>query len=935
MEKNETQLEINDKFLKEHLPQKYYHNHSDIDLWVNISIIQLLNYNNLLGKKLLQIIKDNKKYNYIYNEEQINKEKLDILKKISEGSHSDKSKKEKKNSILGFEYPDCELYFIVKLYVDEIERMPHYQTKIIFNYNNINQHIPFKFKYKNLTEESYIIIEIYSVELPPEESFLGSSKINLFNKNLNLYQGRHVVKINKNPKNHEYIEKEYTSNEKEIEVLINSFYGKEFNNSDNYYGEGKEKNGIKIRDSKIKIEEIENNYYYNNEEKEPQMKNQLMKNFDWKLRELLSKTDNSFIVIRFPSFDCPVIYEEEIFENFKNNIYNREENEMNKNTDSISLVNDSSLNNGLEEYKEKDNPITKKILIFSKDEEIKLNPEDRRKIEQLLNTPDFIELENKEIFWKYRYDLLRNDTRYALTKIMNSVIWGDNSYEKEFINNILKNWKTIELCDILYMLSKKFSVNKIYINDFHKITNNMKILRRIAVKNCLSKHNIEELNSILLQLIQAIRYEDISIDSYKSPLVIFLINLCKQDLNFASSFYWFIECESQVDENCPNNEEIQMAKIYNLIKKYFKSELEKSNPKNLEIIENEINFKKELKEISDSINSLSSYGIKEQKKKLKEIINKEKKDFMYNTIHYYPIDPKIIIKGINTEESTVFKSNARPIKYSFKMTNETKKYKHFEDDNYCQTFFKTGDDLRQDQLILQIITFMDSLLKKEQLDYEFTLYKVLATSKKDGFVEFVPNSKTYSEIQSKYSTLKLYFKDISDDEEIQKKKIDSFINSLAGYCVVNYILGIGDRHNENMMINKKGKFFHIDFGFIFDNDPKPSLYKPITLEMYMVDCMGGIYSEKFKKFKQKCKNAYSILRENARTIVNMFYLMIDSGINGIKNKEDLIKLHNKFAQNMDKEQALAAFITEIEDTLNSYKIVARNTLHNIAKIINY
>ena len=172
-------------------------------------------------------------------------------------------------------------------------------------------------------------------------------------------------------------------------------------------------------------------------------------------------------------------------------------------------------------------------------------------------------------------------------------------------------------------------------------------------------------------------------------------------------------------------------------------------------------------------------------------------------------------------------------------------------------------------------------------------------------------------------------------KKYRKKKIDSFINSLAGYCVVNYILGIGDRHNENMMINKKGKFFHIDFGFIFDNDPKPSLYKPITLEMYMVDCMGGIYSEKFKKFKQKCKNAYSILRENARTIVNMFYLMIDSGINGIKNKEDLIKLHNKFAQNMDKEQALAAFITEIEDTLNSYKIVARNTLHNIAKIINY
>ena len=35
--------------------------------------------------------------------------------------------------------------------------------KIIFNYNNINQHIPFKYKIKDLTEESYIIIEIYYI----------------------------------------------------------------------------------------------------------------------------------------------------------------------------------------------------------------------------------------------------------------------------------------------------------------------------------------------------------------------------------------------------------------------------------------------------------------------------------------------------------------------------------------------------------------------------------------------------------------------------------------------------------------------------------------------------------------------------------------------------------------------------------------------------
>ena len=54
MEKNENKLEINDKFLKNYLPQKLYHNHSDLDLWINISIIQLLNYNKLLKEELIQ-----------------------------------------------------------------------------------------------------------------------------------------------------------------------------------------------------------------------------------------------------------------------------------------------------------------------------------------------------------------------------------------------------------------------------------------------------------------------------------------------------------------------------------------------------------------------------------------------------------------------------------------------------------------------------------------------------------------------------------------------------------------------------------------------------------------------------------------------------------------------------------------------------------------
>ena len=168
------------------------------------------------------------------------------------------------------------------------------------------------------------------------------------------------------------------------------------------------------------------------------------------------------------------------------------------------------------------------------------------------------------------------------------------------------------------------------------------------------------MNFILLQLVQAIKYEDISNKSFYSPLVKLLFEKSKSDLIFASSFYWFIECESSDGE---------LAPIFSKIKEFFLKEME-DNKLFINIIKNEIEFKSELEEISKIVKNT---GTKDQKRKLLEIIDKEKKNFMHNEEHCLPIDPKIRIKGIFSQDCTVFGSAQRPIKYTFKMTPETKK----------------------------------------------------------------------------------------------------------------------------------------------------------------------------------------------------------------------------------------------------------------------
>ncbi|GAB4822067.1 hypothetical protein N2152v2_009113 [Parachlorella kessleri] len=259
--------------------------------------------------------------------------------------------------------------------------------------------------------------------------------------------------------------------------------------------------------------------------------------------------------------------------------------------------------------------------------------------------------------------------------------------------------------------------------------------------------------------------------------------------------------------------------------------------------------------------------------------------------------------------------------------------------------YKKGDDLRQDQLVVQMFSLMDRLLKREHLDLRITPYHVLPTSSSDGLIQFVPSmplARLLAEHRSIHRFLAMHHPDPKGPFGLRGEVLSTFVKSCAGYCVMTYILGVGDRHLDNLMVTTDGRLFHIDFGYILGRDPKP-FPPPMKLCKEMVDAMGGQDSDHYRQFQTYCVEAYNILRKSANLLLSLFHLMAGASIPDIQSDPEkaMLKLQEKLRLDLRDEEAGAwmqqllgesatalmpqimeathKYATEIEQTLQKYR----------------
>eukprot|EP00605_Chrysophyceae_sp_TOSAG23-4_P001770 GSChrysophyteH1.ASY1.ANO1.1958.1 assembled CDS len=298
------------------------------------------------------------------------------------------------------------------------------------------------------------------------------------------------------------------------------------------------------------------------------------------------------------------------------------------------------------------------------------------------------------------------------------------------------------------------------------------------------------------------------------------------------------------------------------------------------------------------------------------------------------LTPKILLRGIRKMPLWLVFENIDPSQPDFNV------------------IFKDGDDLRQDQLTLQLIAFMDSLWQLVKftmehhtglLDLKMKPYGCFSTGFNTGVLECVMSSKTLASIQTEYggkmsgafskSTMISYLRDNNTTKQMYDVAVDNFIETCAGYCVCTYVLGIGDRHADNIMIQNCGHFFHIDFGHFLGNfktkmginrERSAFVFTPEMAEVPLPE-----YMTPMTEFESKCVNAFNILRSHSNLLINLFVLMIPACMPELIRTGDVNYLRDHLHLELNDHDAADKFMKEIAQSLSTFSRQFDNFIHNV------
>lgn len=236
-----------------------------------------------------------------------------------------------------------------------------------------------------------------------------------------------------------------------------------------------------------------------------------------------------------------------------------------------------------------------------------------------------------------------------------------------------------------------------------------------------------------------------------------------------------------------------------------------------------------------------------------------------------------------------------------------------------------NEDVRTDRLAMTFGYFINKLCTP--IVQTYTVFPITCGF---GCITMIPDVETLYAINENTTVLN-YILSNNGNENIKTVR-SRFIISCAGACLLAFILGLRDRHLQNILVQRNGVLAHVDFGYILGRDPK-FLNTKMRITTGMIDAMGGFHSCGYQRFVELIRDSYSKIRLHSA----LFFHLLSSESYIFKDKKRPIELIKKHCQSVffpglfnENAELLIENIVEQSSTENFYTKMC-DTLHRIGQ----